>query len=101
MILEELREAIAERIPDIMESADEFGNSPFSLSDLADCIIIEVIKPIFEEGLQTMSPRARLIENHHKKSRNIFWAKSLPKTVWLLVGRSITQRNTVNCGMII
>lgn len=63
MILEELREAIAERIPDIMESADEFGNSPFSLSDLADCIIIEVIKPIFEKTLRISSPRARVIEN--------------------------------------
>lgn len=63
MVLEELREDIAERIPYIMESADEFGNSPFSLSDLADCIIIEVIKPIFEKTLRISSPRARVIEN--------------------------------------
>lgn len=63
MILEELREAIAELIPTIMESSEEFGGPPFAFPDLADCIIIEVIKPIFEQTLRTMSPRARLIEN--------------------------------------
>lgn len=88
MILEELREAIAERIPDIMESADEFGGSPFSLFDLADCIIIEVIKPIFEQTLRTMSPRARLIENSSCEKSDYALSKDFDKERMAL-GRKI------------
>lgn len=64
MDMEIIRRAIAQSFLQFLQPEDLIEDllPPFTLWDLVDCIIMELIKPAFTKSLRTASPRARLME---------------------------------------